>query len=236
MNDQTLKRLMLGMAHGTRAMRTPHGIQSAFSRSIQIFAEIEPLLNELKADNMVKVGDDACVEVMEAGFAELHKTDFEAVFEELKVHSGDVAGFRQLIDKIKKTPLPDIGLDLSSFEWTGTVYNTTPRKLAEYLYEALGGTSKIQIIEDQVVYADNGWDLMFYNLVNSGFDDTILPGHDDYRTKTVYMGVFRKFEAFIKGFATALDRDKKRYSFEYYEIDEEEDIVGEEYSLYSKNL
>ena len=233
MDELNHKRLMLGMAHAVRSMQNPHGMQSGFSRVIQIFIQIEPLLNELKADGLVTIGEDAHISITEAGYAELHKTDFDQLYEALESQSLKKDALRDLIEAIKKKGLPETGMDVSSFEWTGTVYNTHPRQISEALWEALGGSSKIQMIEDQVLYNDKKWDIMVYPLVNAALDDTILPGHDDYRIKAIYLGGFRKFESFIKGFALALQRESKRYAFEYYEIDEEEDIVGEEYSLYS---
>lgn len=236
MNELNFKKLILAMVHAIPSLREPRRIQSTFNQSLLLFVEIEPLLNDLRDNALVGVDEEGGLILTESGYAELHKVDFDALKDALSSLSGNPESLAQLISKIKKTDLPDIGMDVSSYEWTGTVYNTHPRQISEALYESFGGHAQIQIIEDQVVFNNDKWDLMCYPLVNAEFDDSILPGHDDFRIKTIYIGQFDQLQRFVKGFAKRLAMVEKRYSFEYYEIDEEEDVVGEIFELYSANL
>ncbi len=236
MSKKAVRELVLGLVHQGRSYASARGLAGVFSQGIHLKVDVESVLNDLVEDRRLEV-QEGTYSVTEAGYGDLYRTDFETVLQQLNPLSGHPMALKTLIQKILTgKPIPQPSGKARSFELGGKFYNTTPLFLGEALGAVVGRSHngpQIQIIEDQILFEDGNFDLMIYSLAQARYDDSIGPGRDNFKLKATYKGTSVGVENLMKKFAAALADQSTRYELNWYEVDEEGDVVGEDFELYS---
>lgn len=236
MHKKALRNIVLGLVHQGRSYTRSQGLQGAFQHGAKMQIDVQAVLDELVADSRLEF-DGSNYAVTQEGLRDLSRVNFDEVYQTLNPLSQDPKSFKLLVNKVVNgKPLPELDLSPKSFELSGKLLHTNPHKIADALATAVGqshGSPKVQIVEDQILFDDGNFEVLVYCLAQAKFDDSIPKGQDNFRVKSTYKGTRLGLENLCKKFTAALDGHQTGYALDFFEVNEEGDILGDEVSFFS---
>ena len=236
MSKKALRHIVMGLVHQGRSYTRSQGLNGAFQHGAKMQIDVQSVLDELLADSRLSF-EGGSYALTKEGLRDLARVDFDEVYKTLNPLSQDPKSFKLLVNKIVDgKPIPKLDLSPKNFELTGKLLHTNPHKIADALATAVGqshGSPKVQIVEDQVLFDDGNFDVTIFCLAQAKFDDSIPKGQDNFRIKSTYKGTRLGLENLCKKFTGALDGHQSGYALDFFEVNEEGDIVGEEVSFFS---
>ena len=227
----------MGLVHQGRSFQRLPGLQGAFAQGLRMEVDVPTVVAELVAERRL-AEENGQYTVTNSGYQDLHRADFDAIYQELNPLTPQPQSLQQLIRKILDGPaLPAVDHSPGTFELSGRFPNTTAQIVADALSQVVGRSHngpRIQIVEDQVLFDDGNFDLLVHGTGQHRYDDTISPGRDNFRLQATYKGTLTGLENLLKKFVEGLAGHGTSYGIDFYEVDAEGDIVGEEHALYSE--